>query len=68
MSIITLMMLLVVQALVFFGREALVNVFTEDPAVAELADSCVFVIILAFIPDIIQGSIQGVIRALDVQK
>jgi len=68
MSIITLVMLLVVQALVYFGRDSLVNVFTEDPAVAELANSCVFVIILAFIPDIIQGSIQGVIRALDVQK
>lgn len=68
MAVITIMMLFLVQTLVYFGRKPIVRVFTEDPAVAELADSCVFVIILAFIPDIIQGSIQGVIRALDVQQ
>ena len=66
MSIITLILLFFVQALFYFSRKPIVRVFTEDPAVAELADSCVFIIILAFIPDIIQGSMQGVIRALDV--
>ena len=68
MSIWTLIMLILVQALFYFCRVPIVRVFTEDPAVAELADSCVFIIILAFIPDIIQGSMQGVIRALDVQQ
>ena len=56
MSIITLLTLLIIQTIVYFARKPIVRVFTEDPAVAELADSCVFIIILAFIPDIIQGS------------
>ena len=68
MSIITLMLLVVVQTLFYFGKGPIVRVFTTDPEVAELADSLVYIIVLAFIPDIIQGSMQGVIRALDVQK
>ena len=56
MSIITLLTLAIIQTIVYFARKPIVRVFTEDPAVAELADSCVFIIILAFIPDIIQGS------------
>ena len=56
MSIMTLIMLLIIQVIFYFLKEPIVRVFTEDPAVAELADSCVFIILLAFIPDIIQGS------------
>ncbi len=42
--------------------------FTSDIDVFETTDKTVFIIVLAFIPDMIQGSIQGVIRALDAQR
>ena len=64
---IVLILLLLVQSLCFFGRESIVNVFTTDSEVAELANSCVYIIVLAFFPDMIQGSMQGVIRALNAQ-
>ena len=53
MSVITLMLLVVVQAIFYFGKGPIVRVFTTDDSVAELADSCVYIIVLAFIPDII---------------
>ena len=68
MSWITLLCIPVIQALCYFGREPIIAVFSEDEAVRQLAESCFYIIILATIPDIIQGSLQGVIRALDVQK
>ena len=64
---IVLILLLLVQSICFFAREQIVNVFTTDSEVAELADSCVYIIVIAFFPDMIQGSMQGVIRALNAQ-
>ena len=59
-------MLLAVELALLIGKGRIVRFFTEDEAVAELAESCVPIIMVAFIPDIVQGSLQGVIRALDV--
>ena len=53
---IVLLLLLLVQTLVFFGRESIVSVFTKDDEVAELANSCVYIIVIAFFPDMIKGS------------
>ena len=53
---IVLLLLLLVQTLVFFGRESIVSVFTKDDEVAELANNCVYIIVIAFFPDMIQGS------------
>ena len=53
---IVLLLLLLVQTLVFFGRESIVSVFTKDSEVRELANSCVYIIVIAFFPDMIQGS------------
>ena len=50
---IVLLLLLLVQALVFVGRESIVSVFTKDSEVAELANSCVYIIVIAFFPDMI---------------
>jgi len=66
MSAISLILLAVVQAMFYLGRKSIISVFTDDTAVEELTNSCVFIIVLAFIPDMIQGSMQGVIRALDL--
>ena len=57
MSVMTLLCLVVMQALFYGFREQIVSVFTTDEDVAELANNCFFIIILAFIPDCIQGSI-----------
>jgi len=43
-------------------------VFTSDPEVSELANKCVLIVILVFFPDMIQGAMQGVIRALGIQR
>lgn len=53
MSICTLMLLLIVESLFYFARGPIVRIFTTDEEVYELAESCVFIIVLAFIPDII---------------
>ena len=53
MSIVTLILMLLVDAVFYFGKGPIVRLFTNDEDVAELADSCVVIIFLAFIPDII---------------
>ena len=53
MSLSVISLLFMVQALVYFSKDAIVRVFTEDAAVRELADSCIFIIIIAFVPDMI---------------
>ena len=68
MSWATLFLLFIIQITFYTFKHQIVAVFTTDPAVDELANKCFFIIMLAFLPDCIQGSIQGVIRALDVQK
>ena len=68
MSYTTLSLLVVIEAIFYFNSEAITRVFTTDEAVAQKTISCIFIICIGFIPDMIQGSIQGVIRALDVQQ
>lgn len=63
-----MVLLVLLQVLVYSCKEQIVGLFTSDPAVFELANASVFIIVLAFIPDMIQGSIQGVIRALGIQR
>ena len=60
--------LVLLEILVYSCKEQIVGLFTADQAVFELANASVFIICLAFIPDMIQGSIQGVIRALGIQR
>ena len=67
MSGISLALLFIVQVSFYLGMEGIVAMFTTDPAVAELTQSCMVLILLLFVPDFIQGSMQGVIRALNVQ-
>ena len=57
MCLITTVLLIFVEAVFFFGKRHIVRIFTEDEAVANLAESCVYIIMIAFIPDIIQGSL-----------
>ena len=57
MSMMTLVCLVLIQALFYGYREQIVSVFTEDEDVGDLADKCFFIIVLLFIPDCIQGSI-----------
>ena len=66
MSFFVLGIILVVQAIFYFAKGPIVKLFTNDAAVEELAISCIYIVIIAFFPDCIQGSIQGVIRALNV--
>ena len=42
--------------------------FTTDHSVAEIAFRNFYLLSIIFIPDMIQGAIQGVIRALDIQR
>ena len=57
MSIVCLCLLLIVQLLVYSLREQVVRAFTIDEKVFETTNATVFIIVLAFIPDMIQGSI-----------
>ena len=57
MSITTLVLMLLLQGLVYAFRSDIVCVFSSDPDVQELAEKSVFIIVLAFAPDMIQGSI-----------
>lgn len=66
MSVVTMGFMLIIGAIFFFARGPLVRLFTNDEEVAALAESCMYLIVLAFFPDCVQGSIQGVIRALDL--
>ena len=68
MSFCVFILIFAVQMLFWFGRGPIIRMFTNDPAVEELALKSIFIIVLAYVPDCIQGSIQGVIRALGVQK
>ena len=61
-------MLLVIQALFITAKDPIIRCFTRDEDVFALSEKCFYIIVLAFIPDMIQGSMQGVIRALDQQR
>ena len=68
MALACLILLVFVQLLVYTFNEQICRVFTTDDDVYELAISTTIIVVLMFTPDMIQGSMQGVIRALDVQK
>ena len=68
MSIISMAMIIIIQIVIIFELDLIVSVFTRDPDVAEMTSSSLIIIVLMFMPDMIQGSLQGVIRALNVQK
>ena len=68
MSITTIVLLFILQGLIYGFRSQIVSVFTSDPDVQELAENSVYIIVIAFTFDMIQGTIQGVIRALAIQK
>lgn len=68
MSLACLILLVFVQMLVYTFNEQICRVFTTDEGVYELAISTTIIVVLMFAPDMIQGSLQGVIRALNVQK
>ena len=57
MSYCTLVLLTIVQLFVYLFSESIISVFTTDEAVAEKAQTCVWIILICFIPDICQGSI-----------
>ena len=66
MAFVCVGLLFLVQLVIYSCKEEIVSVFTSDKDVFDKTNGTVFIIVLAFIPDMIQGSIQGVIRALDV--
>jgi len=68
MSFISVATILIIQILLIFELDLIVNIFTRDPAVEELTYSSLIIIVTMFMPDMVQGSLQGVIRALNVQK
>ena len=68
MSVTILILMLVIQGLVYGFRVDIVRIFTTDAAVRELAEKSVYIVVLSFAPDMIQGSLQGVIRALGIQN
>ena len=57
MQKLTLVILLVIQAVFYFNRDAIVGIFTKDEEVRELASSTVFILVLAFTFDMYQGSL-----------
>ena len=57
MSICTIVFMLILQAMVYVFRSELVRVFTNDEAVYELAKQYVYIIVLVFTADMIQGTI-----------
>ena len=65
MSIIVLIVILIMQMVFYFARVPLIRFFTNDPEVEALALKTFYILIIAYLADCIQGSIQGVIRALD---
>ena len=52
----------------WFNRGALIRLFTNDPTVQTIANNCIYILIIAYTPDLISGSLSGIVRALDVQK
>ena len=66
MAFVCVGLLFLVQLVIYSCKEEIVGVFTSDKDVFDKTNGTVFIIVLAFIADMIQGSIQGVIRALDV--
>jgi Na+-driven multidrug efflux pump len=68
MTGITLMMTIAISVTVYIRRESIIDLFTADPEVATIANRNCYLITIIFIPDMVQGAIQGVIRALDIQK
>jgi Na+-driven multidrug efflux pump len=67
MSGLSIAILFIVQIAFYLGMDGIVSLFTTDPAVAEVTRSCMPIILLLYAPDFVQGSMQGVIRALNVQ-
>lgn len=62
------MMTIAIAVTVFLGRFSIIGLFTADHSVAEIAFRNFYLLSIIFIPDMIQGAIQGVIRALDIQR
>ena len=53
MSGITMTFSFIIFAMVYLGRKPIVQLFTEDAAVEGMADSCMLVLALIFIPDMV---------------
>ena len=49
-------MLLIIQVLFITAKDPIIRCFTRDEDVFDLTQKCFFIIVLAFIPDMIQGS------------
>ena len=63
-----LVVVLGTQCTLHFGKSAIIDLFTNDPSVKELAMSTFWVMAVVTFFDTIQGVAQGVIRALALQK
>ena len=57
MSLCSIIVIVAVQMLFWFGRGPIIRMFTNDPDVEELALKTIFIVVLAYVPDGIQGSI-----------
>ena len=57
MSLCVFILIFAVQMLFWFGRGPIIRMFTNDPDVEELALKSTFIVVLAYVPDCIQGSI-----------
>lgn len=54
---LTLMMVVFIQVVMYTYRREIVGIFTEDKDINELTTSCMYIIILGFCPDAMQGTI-----------
>ena len=59
---------MVLAIIVFFCRRQIVGFYTDDPDVQEIAIPVLMLLALNFIPDGMQGYLQGPIRSMGLQK
>ena len=53
MSAITMLFTFIIFAILYLGRKPIVLLFTTDAAVEEMTNSCMLVLALIFIPDMV---------------
>lgn len=56
------------MTLLYFGRASVIQIFSNDPEVQAASVDCFYLIVLCFFFDCLQGTLQGVIRALNYVK
>ena len=57
MSVFVIVLIVVMQLIFWFARGPIIRMFTNDSAVEELALKTIFIIVLNYAPDCIQGCV-----------